>query len=71
MNIDRKEKLVSGMLTIMAHQDSINEEIEPECIAETNEEKISCANEQLHNIVENLKNIEGIIEVQVKIHHND
>ena len=70
MDIDKEEKLVKGLLTVRMQQDGFNEKADPACIAETPEEEKNCANKQLHTLLDNLKQIEGIIDVHVKIHHD-
>ncbi len=69
MDIDKEEKLVKGLITVRMQQNGLNEKAEPACIAETPEEEKNCANKQLHTLIDNLKQIEGIIDVHVKIHH--
>ena len=69
MNIDKEEKLVNGFFTIKIQQNKNDYVKKSLCKTESEKDKKNCRSKQLHKLLTNLKKVNGIINVEVRIHH--
>ncbi len=70
MNIDSKEELVNGTLTVkINYNGKIKGKKSSVCKAENPDDEQSCENKKLHNLINKLQKVQGILSVNVSVHH--
>ncbi len=70
MNIDNKEELVSGTLTVKIDYNGKGKGKKSSlCKADNPEDEKNCENKELHNLINKLQKVQGILSVSVSVHH--